>query len=68
MAKRETLEREASCGNVFADLGLGDAGEHLIKASLVAKIARIIQDRELTQTVAAELMGMWACRNAAQQR
>jgi len=33
-----TLEQESSTGNVFADLGLADAGEHLIKAGLVVKI------------------------------
>jgi len=30
MQKRKTLEQEASSGNVFADLGLADAEEHLI--------------------------------------
>jgi predicted XRE-type DNA-binding protein len=45
-------------GNVFADLGVEDAGEHLIKAGLVVKIERIIRQRGLTQTAAAELMGV----------
>ncbi len=58
MLKRKVLGQEASSGNVFADLGLANAEEHLVKAGLVAKIDRIIQQRELTQTVAAQLMGI----------
>ena len=56
MPKRETLEREPSTGNVFADLGLADAGEHLIKAGLVARIDRTIGQRKLTQAAAAQIM------------
>jgi len=58
MPKRTVLKQEASTGNVFADLGLPDAGEHLIKAGLVVRIDRIIRERKLTQTAAAELMGI----------
>src|SRR3954451_19418920 len=58
MPKRETIEREPSSGNVFADLGLADAGEHLIKAGLVIRIDRIIRQRKLTQAAAAQLMGI----------
>lgn len=55
---KKTLERQLSSGNVFADLGLADAEEHLIKAGLVAKIDRILRQRRLTQTAAAEAMGI----------
>jgi len=58
MPKTTTLKQEASTGNVFADLGLPDAGEHLVKAGLVVKIDRIIRRRKLTQSAAAELMGI----------
>src|SRR6266700_7153033 len=58
MLKRKALEREPSSGNVFADLGLPDAGEHLIKAGLVVRIDRAIRQRKLTQTAAAQLMGI----------
>ena len=58
MLKRKALEQESGTGNVFADLGLADAGEHLIKAGLVVKIGRIIRQRELTQAAAAQLMGI----------
>ena len=57
MPKREALEREPSTGNVFADLGMPDAGEHLIKAGLVVRIDRTIRQRKLTQAAAAQLMG-----------
>ena len=58
MLKRKALEQEPSSGNVFADLGLADAEEHLIKAGLVVKIGRILRQRELTQSAAAQLMGI----------
>ena len=58
MQKRKTLEQEASSGNVFADLGLADAEEHLIKAGLAVKIDRTIRQRRLTQAGAAQLMGV----------
>lgn len=43
--------------NVFADLGLPDAEELLAKAQLASAISDIIDDRELTQAEAAELLG-----------
>jgi predicted XRE-type DNA-binding protein len=49
---------ESGPGNVFADLGLPDAGEHLIKAGLVVQIDRTIRRRHLTQAAAAQLMGI----------
>ena len=58
MPKREALKQEPSTGNVFADLGLADAGEHLIKAGLVVRIDRTIRRRKLTQAAAAQLMGI----------
>jgi len=58
MPKKEDLKREVSTGNVFADIGVADAGEHPIKAGLVVRIARIIRQRKLTQVAAAQLMGI----------
>jgi predicted XRE-type DNA-binding protein len=49
---------ERGSGNVFADLGLPDAEEHLLKAQLVSRIDGIIRRRKLTQTKAAELLGL----------
>lgn len=58
MPKRKTLEQEPSTGNVFADLGMPDAAEHLVKAGLVVRIARVIRRRKLSQSAAAEIMGI----------
>ena len=45
-----------SSGNVFADLGLRDAGEKQTKVRLAAAIQQIIQARRLSQTAAARLL------------
>ena len=58
MPKGKAFEREVSTGNVFADLGLPDASEHLIKAGLVVRIDRTIRQRKLTQAAAAQLLGI----------
>ena len=58
MPKRGALKQEPSTGNVFADLGMPDASEHLIKAGLVVRIDRTIRQRKLTQAAAAQLMGI----------
>ena len=58
MRQKEALEQESSTGNVFADLGLDDPGEHLIKAGLVVRINQTIRQRKLTQAAAAQLMGI----------
>jgi predicted XRE-type DNA-binding protein len=58
MPTRKTLERDSSTGNVFADLDLPDADEHLVKAGLVVKIDRVVRQRKLTQAAAAQLMGI----------
>lgn len=44
--------------NVYADLGLPDAEEMLVKAQLASKIGDIIKSRKLTQIQAAELLGI----------
>jgi predicted XRE-type DNA-binding protein len=45
-------------GNVFADLGLPNAEERLIKADLATQIAGGIRARRLTQAKAADLFGI----------
>ena len=45
-------------GSVFADLGLPDADELLVKADLAIRISEIIDERGLTQAEAAELLGI----------
>lgn len=49
---------EKSTGNVFEDLGFPDAGEHQIKAWIVTHIIRAMKGQKLTQTEAAERMGL----------
>ncbi|MGA8538958.1 MAG: helix-turn-helix transcriptional regulator [Terriglobales bacterium] len=44
--------------NVFKDIGVPDAEEHLVKAQLVFKIDAILKDRGLTQVETAELLGV----------
>jgi len=59
MQKEKTMvDIEKSSGNVYADLGLPDAEEMLVKARLAAKIREIIKHRHLTQQQAVEILGM----------
>ena len=46
---------EKSSGNIFADLGLDDAGQMLAKAKLASFIIDEIDKRGLTQNQAAKL-------------
>jgi len=52
------IEVEISSGNVYADIGLPDAEEMLVKAQLAQKIGELVQNRRLTQAAAAKLFGM----------
>lgn len=47
-----------SSGNVFADLGMVNADEHLLKAGLVSKLAEVIRGLEISQTAAAKITGI----------
>lgn len=58
MRKKDDTRIERGSGNVFADLGGADAEAHLLKAELVAGIDRIVRERRLTQTRAAEVLGI----------
>ena len=49
---------EVGSGNVFKDIGLPNAEEHLVKAQLVFKIETIMKKRGLKQVEAAELFGV----------
>lgn len=49
---------EIGSGNVFKDLGIPNADEHLVKAQLVFKIDQIMEDRGLKQSEAAKLLGI----------
>ena len=56
--KEEKYVEEKSSQNVYADLGIADAEEMLVKAQLATKIAEIIKRRKLTQIQASVLLGM----------
>jgi predicted XRE-type DNA-binding protein len=60
MKKRviDGVEVQRSSGNVFADLGLPDAGKLKIKTGLVIEIRKAIRLQGLTQQEAATRMGI----------
>src|SRR5262249_50725527 len=49
---------EVGSANVFKDIGVPNAEEHLIKAQLVFKIDAILKKRGLKQVEAADLFGV----------
>ena len=51
-------EIEVSSGNVYADIGVENADAMLVKAQLAASIQEILSSRNLTQTQAAEILGL----------
>ncbi len=55
-----TVRARRSTGNVFKDLGFGDdEAENLkIRADLMIELTKLIETQELTQTAAAELLGV----------
>jgi predicted XRE-type DNA-binding protein len=57
MKKAQNVTR--SSGNVFADAGIADAAEHMLKAQAVVVIMDEIQRQQLTQKEAGAIMGIW---------
>ena len=53
-----TSKVELGSGNVFADIGLEDAEELLLKAKLVTKISQLIEKKGLTQAEIAKRTGL----------
>jgi predicted XRE-type DNA-binding protein len=54
----EEIEVHSSSGNIFADLGLPNPDELLIKAELVHQITEIISARQLTESEASKLLAI----------
>jgi predicted XRE-type DNA-binding protein len=57
MSRRSTNVHDSG-DNIFADLALPDAGQHFLKAQIVAELYRLVGDRGLTQARAGTLMGI----------
>ena len=55
---QKKISYETGSGNVFADIGLPNAKEHLIKARLVYKIDGLLKAQGLKQVDAARLLGV----------
>ncbi len=53
-----TTKITKSSGNVYADLGIKNADEHALKAELVRQIATVMKEQELTQSAAAQRLGI----------
>ena len=53
-----TMDHQIGSQNIFADIGILIAEEHLIKAQLVIKIDTLIQELSLTQIQAAKILGV----------
>lgn len=54
----DEIKVQSSIGNVFADLGLQNPEELLIKAELVRQISKIIASHKINQTEAAMVLGI----------
>jgi len=54
----QEIKVQTSSGNVFADLGLENSDELLVKAELARKISSIIIKQHMTQAEAAEILGV----------
>lgn len=61
-------DHERSSGNVFADLGLPNSEQELLKAKLTVQIYRIVKQRGLTQSKAAALLGTTQAQVSALMR
>ena len=52
------IEIEKGSGNIYADLGMAEADEMIVKAQLATKIGEIIKGRKWSQQKAAEILGL----------
>jgi len=63
-----TTHYEKSSGKVFADFGMPNSEQELLKAELTAQIFKLIRERKLTQSKAAELLGTTQAQVSALMR
>jgi predicted XRE-type DNA-binding protein len=59
---------ERSSGNVFADLGLRDSEQELLKAKLTVQIYRLLKERGITRQEAGKLLGTTQAQVSALMR
>ena len=52
------IEHDIGSNNIFADIGLPNAEEHMVKAKLVLKIDTLMRASDLKQIEAARLFGV----------
>ena len=52
------MTKAAKVKSAYEDLGFADAGQMLVKAKLVVKIAEILRDRGWSQQEAAQVLGL----------
>ena len=55
---KESNAIKRGTANIFADLGYSDPGTHLVKAQLISQMNKVMSSKNLTQSVAAEIMGV----------
>src|ERR1700691_4356806 len=58
MKRRKPIEFEKGSGNVFADLGLGDAEQLLARAQIGYHVFKILKDEKLKQREIASILGV----------
>jgi predicted XRE-type DNA-binding protein len=63
-----TTHYEKSSGNVFADLGMPNSERELLKAQLTGQIFKLVSERKLTRSNAAELLGTTQAQMSALMR
>ena len=51
------MDTHESSGNVFADMGLPNPEQELLKANLAVQIFKLLKGLDLTQAKAAKLLG-----------
>ncbi len=58
MKKKRPMKVEVGSGNIFADLGLPDADDMLLKSQIVVQLHSLIKAHKLSQTEAAKRIGI----------
>src|ERR1700722_2082920 len=59
---------ENSSGNIFADLGMPNSEQELVKAKLTVQIYRLLKERDMTKAEAAQLLGTTQAQVSALMR